>query len=144
MLGLYQFSRPYSAQFLTEHCLTALRSLEQAEGNWLTDNVDASELDLLLPQLQANIRLAGVQTLDAGPLADECRVWKLDSMAMQRHFYVIDFRSAKSVDRLTRKLQSLRQVSGGWTLFAMREDNRLLVVAFRGPVDKYIHRGQAV
>ncbi len=143
-LGVYQWTRPTSTEQLAQFTLGQLDRLLADEAVWQTDfDQHLPELALLKGQLRFDIRAIGVQDHSGGALADQCRVWKLYSLATHKVFFVFDFKQANHIQSLTRQLQELKRSSGGWSLAAMQADGRVVVVAVEGRVDSYLYQLQS-
>ncbi len=143
-LGAFQWSRPFSAERLAQLSLTQLDQVIGDEVNWRTEfDEQLSDLAVLNGQLLGNILPLGYQDRSGSPLAEQCRIWKLQSNTTHKSFYVFDFQDARTVGKLTSQLQAINRVSGGWSVVAMRSGDRVLVVLFEGAVDSYLYRRQS-
>lgn len=143
-VGVYQWTRPASTERLARFTLGQLDQLLSDDAVWKTDfDPQLSELTVLAGQLRFNIRPIGFQDRPGGGLADQCRVWKLYSLTTHKVFFVFDFKQANQVQSLTRGLQELNRSSGGWSLVAMQDADRVVVVAVEGRVDSYLYQRQS-
>lgn len=143
-LGIYQWTRPASTSQLAQFTIEQLDRLLSDDVVWQTDfDPQLAELAVLDGQLRFNIRPIGFQDQRGGGLADQCRVWKLYSLATHKIFFVFDFKHANQVHSLTRQLQELNRSSGGWSLVAMQTEGRIVVVAVEGRVDSYLYQRQS-
>lgn len=144
VLMAVRWSQPLSPQQLAAHCLVQLDGVLQESHRWQSDVAShISQLSVLEGRLQGQVQPLGYLDLDGGRFAKRCRVWKLRSDTTQRVFYVFDFQDARSIGRLGGQFQAVDRVSGGWSLYAMRSSERVLVVLFEGRVDDYLHRLQS-
>ncbi len=141
--GLWLWSQPSTPQHLAHYSLHLLDTLQSPTAQWQTEQVPWSQLGALNGQLRNSIRPVGFLDTQGGPIAAECRVWHLQSTITQKSFYVLDFRDSRSVTNLSNQLEAIDRVSGGWTMFAQRSGDRILVVLFEGAVSDYLVRPQS-
>lgn len=139
--GVYRWSRPASIEQLTQFTFGQLDALQAETVVWQTGFADPfAELSILEGQLRFDFRPIGFHDQSGGVFAEHCRVWRLDSPITKRTFYVFDFQNAVQVQSLTRQLQAIRRNSGGWSLVAMQDGDRLVVVLVEGAPDSYLYR----
>ncbi len=141
--GVWHWSRPTTPQRLAHYSLQLLDALQSPAAQWQTEQVPWKQLGALNGQLRNSIRPIGFLDMPGGPVASECRVWHLQSTITQKSFYVLDFHDARSVLSLSSQLEAIDRVSGGWTLYAQRSGDRVLVVLFEGAVSDYLVRPQS-
>ncbi len=142
LFGLYHFSRPMSPERLAQHCLLQLDGLLSPDATWQT-SFEPQQLSLLEAQLRRNVQPLGFQDHSGLPFAQRCRIWQMFSHATQKPFFVFDFQEARSVESLNSQLQSIKRVSHGWSLVALRSGDHVFVIAFDGPVADYLNIRQA-
>lgn len=139
-----QWSRPYSVEQLAQHSLQQLELVLREDATWNSNfSEHFSELAILDEQLRGHVEPVGFQNRPGEPIARHCRVWKLYSNTTHKAFYVFDFQDAHQVQQLTSQLQAINRVSGGWSMFAMRSADRVVVVLLEGVPDDYLYRLQA-
>jgi hypothetical protein len=141
LFAISYWARPVSVEQLSQFCDQQLEQVLSGEANHWKREFDPllPQLAILNGQLRADIRASGYQDFAASPLGRSCRVWNLYSNTTHKAFYLFDFSGASEFEQLTKQLRVIRSVSGGWSMAAMRVEDRVLVVLFEGAPGSYLY-----
>jgi hypothetical protein len=133
----------FRPQPLTEHQLSRY-SVDQLElisnqlSQWKSPAPNASSrLEPLLRNLNRRLTLVGSQQLAGSPVAASCTVWKFDT-GQGKNLYVLDFHAPRTVRDIPGRFRVIQQSSTSWSLAALQQADRLLVVAIEGDISDYL------
>ncbi len=125
-------------QQLTQHCVEQLELISNQVPAWKSPASDASNrLEPLLRNLNQRLTLVGSQSLAASPVAEGGTIWKFDT-GQGKNLYVLDFHHPRAIRDIPGRFRVIQQSSTGWSLAALQQGERLLVVAIEGDIADYI------
>jgi hypothetical protein len=145
MFAISYWARPASVDQLSQFCHQKLEQVLRGDSNHWKREFDPllPQLAVLNGQLRGDIRASGYQDCASSPLGRSCRIWNLYSDTTHKAIYLFDFHGARELEQLTKQLRVIRSVSGGWSMAAMRVEDRVLVVLFEGAPGNYLHLPRA-
>jgi hypothetical protein len=145
LFAISYWARPASVDQLSKFCHQQLEQVLRGDSNHWKREFDPllPELAILKGQLRGDIRASGYQDCASSPLGRSCRIWNLYSNTTHKAIYLFDFRGASELEQLTKQLRVIRSVSGGWSMAAMRVEDRVLVVLFEGAPGSYLYLPRA-
>lgn len=139
LFGWANWNSPLSPEQLARFTLEQLDEIRDEDTAWHTElPAHLSDLEATLARRVVPFVALRFQTRPTR-LSEQCLLWEMRARTTQKRFYVLEFQGARVSSALSQQLQAINSVSGGMRLFAMRSGQQILVVAFEGRAEDYLH-----
>jgi hypothetical protein len=130
--------QPLTENQLTQYSVEQLELISNQMPQWKSPAPNASSrLEPLLRNLNRRLTLVGSQELAGSRVAASCTVWKFDT-GQGKNLYVLDFHEPRTVRYIPGRFRVIQQSSTSWSLAALQQADRLLVVAIEGDIADYL------